>query len=189
MNALKGYEPKELSPLEDTLPVDTNDMLAELKKEQAELDRLTSLTEDQKNRIIAEETNHRLKEHQENIDKQQREYFLQQQIKTIQKELGGSAQEQDVNQLKQKAAQKKWSDAVKAQVEKEITKLEAMPAHSPDFSVQMNYVQTLVNLPWNEYTKDNFNLKTAERVLNKDHLTMSKNASWNIWLYWNCAAI
>lgn len=105
----------------------------------------------------------------ENIDKQQREYFLQQQIKTIQKELGGSAQEQDVNQLKQKAAQKKWSDAVKAQVEKEITKLEAMPAHSPDFSVQMNYVQTLVNLPWNEYTKDNFNLKTAERVLNKDH--------------------
>ena len=105
----------------------------------------------------------------ENIDKQQREYFLQQQIKTIQKELGGSAQEQDVNQLKQKAAKKKWSDAVKAQVEKEITKLEAMPAHSPDFSVQMNYVQTLVNLPWNEYTKDNFNLKTAERVLNKDH--------------------
>lgn len=105
----------------------------------------------------------------ENIDKQQREYFLQQQIKTIQKELGGSAQEQDVNQLKQKAAQKKWSQAVKAQVEKEITKLEAMPAHSPDFSVQMNYVQTLVNLPWNEYTKDNFNLKTAERVLNKDH--------------------
>ena len=105
----------------------------------------------------------------ENIDKQQREYFLQQQIKTIQKELGGSAQEQDVNQLKQKAAKKKWSDSVKAQVEKEITKLEAMPAHSPDFSVQMNYVQTLVNLPWNEYTKDNFNLKTAERVLNKDH--------------------
>ncbi|MED9996293.1 MAG: endopeptidase La [Paludibacteraceae bacterium] len=105
----------------------------------------------------------------ENIDKQQREYFLQQQIKTIQKELGGSAQEQDVNQLKQKAAKKKWSDAVKAQVEKEITKLEGMPAHSPDFSVQMNYVQTLVNLPWNEYTKDNFNLKTAERVLNKDH--------------------
>lgn len=105
----------------------------------------------------------------ENIDKQQREYFLQQQIKTIQKELGGSAQEQDVNQLKQKAAKKKWSDSVKAQVEKEITKLEGMPAHSPDFSVQMNYVQTLVNLPWNEYTKDNFNLKTAERVLNKDH--------------------
>ena len=72
MNALKNYEPKELSPLEDTLPVDTDDMLAELNKEQAELDRLTSLTEDQKNKIIAEETNHRLKEHQENIDKQQK---------------------------------------------------------------------------------------------------------------------
>lgn len=72
MNALKGYEPKELSPLEDTLPVDTSEMLAELNKERAELDRLTSLTEDQKNRIIAEETSHRLKEHQENIDKQQK---------------------------------------------------------------------------------------------------------------------
>ena len=105
----------------------------------------------------------------ENIDKQQREYFLQQQIKTIQKELGGSAQEQDLKQIRQKAAEKKWSDAVKEQVEKEIAKLEGMPAHSPDFSVQMNYVQTLVNLPWNEYTKDNFNLKTAERVLNRDH--------------------
>lgn len=105
----------------------------------------------------------------ENIDKQQREYFLQQQIKTIQKELGGSAQEQDLSQLRQKAAEKKWSEAVKEQVNKEIAKLEGMPTHSPDFSVQMNYVQTLVNLPWNEYTKDNFNLKSAERVLNRDH--------------------
>ena len=105
----------------------------------------------------------------ENIDKQQREYFLQQQIKTIQKELGGSVQEQDLSQLRQKAATKKWNQAVKEQVEKEIAKLEGMPTHSPDFSIQMNYVQTLVNLPWNEYTKDNFNLKTAERVLNKDH--------------------
>jgi ATP-dependent Lon protease len=105
----------------------------------------------------------------ENIDKQQREYFLQQQIKTIQKELGGSVQEQDLSQLRKKAATKKWNEEVKAQVEKEIAKLEGMPTHSPDFPIQMNYVQTLVGLPWNEYTKDNFNLKTAERTLNRDH--------------------
>lgn len=105
----------------------------------------------------------------ENIDKQQREYFLQQQIKTIQKELGGSVQEQDVSQLRKKAAEKKWSQAVKEQVEKEIAKLEGMPTHSPDFPIQMNYVQTLVSLPWNEYTKDNFNLNSAERILNRDH--------------------
>ncbi len=105
----------------------------------------------------------------ENIDKQQREYFLQQQIKTIQKELGGSVQEQDVSQLRKKAAEKKWSQEVKEQVEKEIAKLEGMPTHSPDFPIQMNYVQTLVSLPWNEYTKDNFNLNSAERILNRDH--------------------
>lgn len=86
----------------------------------------------------------------ENIDKQQREYFLQQQIKTIQKELGGSISEQDLKQIKEKAAKKKWSDEVKEAVEKQIQKLEALSPHSPDYSVQNNYVQTLVDLPWNE---------------------------------------
>ena len=105
----------------------------------------------------------------ENIDKQQREYFLQQQIKTIQKELGGSISEQDLKQIKEKAAKKKWSAEVKEAVEKQIQKLEALSPHSPDYSVQNNYVQTLVDLPWNEYTKDNFNLKRAEKVLNRDH--------------------
>ena len=105
----------------------------------------------------------------ENIDKQQREYFLQQQIKTIQKELGGSISEQDLKQIKEKAAKKKWSDEVKAAVDKQIQKLEALSSHSPDYSVQCNYVQTLVDLPWGEYTKDNYNLKSAERILNRDH--------------------
>ena len=105
----------------------------------------------------------------ENIDKQQREYFLQQQIKTIQKELGGSISEQDLKQIKEKAAKKKWSNEVKAAVEKQIQKLEALSSHSPDYSVQCNYVQTLVDLPWGEYTKDNYNLKSAERILNRDH--------------------
>ena len=105
----------------------------------------------------------------ENIDKQQREYFLQQQMKTIQKELGGNSQDQDITMLREKAAGKHWTDEVRLQVEKELDKLAATPQHSSDYTVQMNYVQTLIDLPWNEYTKDNFNLKRAERVLNRDH--------------------
>ena len=105
----------------------------------------------------------------ESIDKQQREYFLQQQMKTIQKELGGTSGEQEASELRQKAEKKKWSEEVKTLVLKEIAKLESMPTHAADYGVQLNYVQTLVDLPWNEYTKDNFNLKRAERILNSDH--------------------
>lgn len=105
----------------------------------------------------------------QNIDKQQREYFLQQQMKTIQSELGGNIQEQDVKEIRKKAETKKWDAKTKEAVLKEIDKLEAMPSHSPDYQVQVNYVQTLVSLPWNEYTKDNFNLKRAQRILDKNH--------------------
>lgn len=105
----------------------------------------------------------------QNIDKQQREYFLQQQMKTIQSELGGNIQEQDVKEIRKKAETKKWDAKTKEAVLKEIDKLEAMPSHSPDYQVQVNYVQTLVSLPWNEYTKDNFNLNRAQRILDKNH--------------------
>jgi len=105
----------------------------------------------------------------ENIDKQQREYFLQQQMKTIQNELGGNIQEQDVNEIRKAAEKKKWDDKIKEAVYKEIDKLEAMTSHSPDYQVQINYVHTLVGIPWNEYTKDNFNLARAQRILDKNH--------------------
>ncbi|MBO4371158.1 MAG: endopeptidase La [Paludibacteraceae bacterium] len=105
----------------------------------------------------------------ESIDKQQREYFLQQQMKTIQKELGGTSNEQDISDIRKKAEKKKWTEEVKVAVYKEIDKLESMPAHAADYAVQLNYVHTLVDLPWGEYTKDNFNLKRAERILNRDH--------------------
>lgn len=105
----------------------------------------------------------------QNIDKQQREYFLQQQMKTIQSELGGSMQEQDVKDIRKAAENKKWDAKTKDAVFKEIGKLESMPGHSPDYQIQTNYVQTLVNLPWNEYTKDNFNLTRAQRILDKNH--------------------
>lgn len=105
----------------------------------------------------------------ENIEKQQREYFLQQQMKTIQKELGGTTQEQDIKSIEDKAEGKKWDDDIKERVQKEISKLKALSSNAPDYSIQLNYVQTLVDLPWNEYTNDNFDLKRAQKVLDKNH--------------------
>lgn len=106
---------------------------------------------------------------QEDLSQQQREHFLQQQIKTIQDELGGSVQEQDIMELREKAEEKKWSQKVADTFEKEVRKLERLHPQSPDFSVQYNYLETFVELPWGEFTKDNFNLKNAQRQLDKDH--------------------
>jgi len=108
----------------------------------------------------------------EGIDQQQREYFLQQQMKTIQNELGGGSLEQEVADFKERAAKKKWNAATSAVFDKELKKLERMSQHSPDYSTQLNYIETMLELPWNEYSKDNFNLKNAEKVLNKDHFGM-----------------
>ncbi|MBR4482825.1 MAG: endopeptidase La [Paludibacteraceae bacterium] len=105
----------------------------------------------------------------ENIDKQQREYYLQQQMKTIQKELGGTTQEQDIKSIEEKAKGKKWDAETKEFVEKEITKLQALSSSAPDYSIQLNYVQTLVDLPWNEYTEDDLDLKKAQEVLDSNH--------------------
>ena len=108
------------------------------------------------------------------INQQQREHFLQQQIKTIQDELGGNSQEQDIEELTQKAAQKKWSKEVQEVFDKELRRLERLYPQSPDFSVQYNYLETLTDLPWCEYTADNFNLKNAQRQLDKDHYGLEK---------------
>lgn len=110
----------------------------------------------------------------EDINQQQKEYFLQQQIKAIQEELGGNINEQEIKALKEKASKKKWSKEVAEIFEKEVRKLERLNAQSPDFSIQTQYVQTIVNLPWEEYSKDNFNLKRAEKVLNRDHYGLEK---------------
>lgn len=110
----------------------------------------------------------------EDLSQQQREHFLQQQIKTMQDELGGSSQDQDILELKEKGLKKKWDENVAAVFEKELRKLERLHPQSPDFSVQFNYLQTMIDLPWNEYSKDNFNLKHAQRVLDKDHYGLEK---------------
>jgi ATP-dependent Lon protease len=108
------------------------------------------------------------------LDKQQREYLLNQQLRTIQEELGGTPNEQDVKELKAKAAKKKWSKEVADVFEKELQKLQRMNPQAADYGVQHNYLEYLVELPWNEYTKDNFDLEHAQKVLDKDHFGLEK---------------
>ena len=110
----------------------------------------------------------------EDINQQQKEYFLQQQIKTIQEELGGNINELEIKELREKASRKKWPAEVAQVFEKEVRKLERLHPQSPDYSVQTQYVQNIVNLPWNEYSKDNFNLSHAQKVLDRDHYGLEK---------------
>lgn len=110
----------------------------------------------------------------EDLDQQQREYFLQQQMKNIQDELGGNPQDQDLAELQQRASKKKWNEEVRRAFERELSKLERTNPQSPDYNVQLNYLETLLSLPWNEYTTDNLNLSHAEKVLNKDHYGLEK---------------
>ncbi|MSP84611.1 MAG: endopeptidase La [Flavobacteriaceae bacterium] len=103
------------------------------------------------------------------LDQQQREYFLHQQMKTIQEELGGASQEEEVEEMVEKAALKKWDDLTKKHFEKELTKMRRMNPQAPDFGIQRNYLELLLDLPWNEYSKDNFDLKRAQKILDRDH--------------------
>ncbi|MCQ2207250.1 MAG: endopeptidase La [Paludibacteraceae bacterium] len=112
---------------------------------------------------------------QNGIEKQQREYFLHQQIKTIQDELGDSDDaSQDYENFKQRASEKKWSEAVAEIFNKELKKLKRLSPHSPEYGVQANYLETLVSLPWGEFSKDSINLKKAQKVLNRDHYGMDQ---------------
>jgi len=110
----------------------------------------------------------------EDINQQQKEYFLQQQIKTIQEELGGNINDIEIKELRERSVKKKWPKAVAAIFEKELNKLERIHPQSPDYSIQTQYVQTIVNLPWEEYSKDNFNLAHAQKILDRDHFGLEK---------------
>lgn len=110
----------------------------------------------------------------EDLNQQQKEYYLQQQIKTIQEELGGNSQQIEIDDFREQAKKKKWNTNVAETFEKEVKKLERLNPQSPDYSVQFGYLQTILELPWNEYTKDNFNLKNAQKVLDRDHFGMEK---------------
>ncbi|HEY1023737.1 MAG TPA: endopeptidase La [Sphingobacteriaceae bacterium] len=108
------------------------------------------------------------------LDKQQREYFLNQQLKTIQEELGGNTPDLELESLRDRAATKKWSKEVQDQFVKELDKLARMNPAAADYSVQVNYLELLLELPWNDFTKDNFDLKRAQRILDKDHYGLEK---------------
>ena len=108
------------------------------------------------------------------LDQQQREYYLHQQMKTIQEELGGHTQEEEVEELRKRASKKLWSDKVQNTFEKEISKLQRMNPQVAEFSVQMNYIDLLLELPWDNFSTDNFNLKRSEKVLNKDHFGLDE---------------
>ena len=110
----------------------------------------------------------------EDLDEQQREYFLQQQIKNIKEELGKGEGSPERKELEEKAAKKNWSEDVARVFAKELDKLDMFNPQSPEYSIQYNYLQTMIALPWGEYTKDNLDLKRAQRILNHDHYGMEK---------------
>jgi ATP-dependent Lon protease len=108
------------------------------------------------------------------LDKQQRDYFLNQQLKTIQEELGGNSPDLEIDSLKLRASKKKWAKDIKDHFTKEVEKLARTNPAAADYSVQINYLELLLDLPWNEFTKDNFDLKRAQKVLDKDHFGLDK---------------
>ena len=108
------------------------------------------------------------------IDSQQREYYLHQQMKTIQEELGGVSYEEEVEEMKSKAKNKKWNIDVKNHFEKELIKMQRMNPQVAEYSIQRNYMDLFLDLPWNEFSEDNFDLKRAEKILNRDHFGLEE---------------
>lgn len=103
------------------------------------------------------------------MDQQQREYFLYQQIKTIQEELGGVSSEAEIENMRERAKTKAWSEETKLQFEKELSRMLRLNPQMPEHSIQRNYLEFMLDLPWNEVTKDDFDLKKAQKILNRDH--------------------
>lgn len=110
----------------------------------------------------------------EEMDRQQKEYFLHQQMKAIQQELGGSPVDKDTEELIAKAKTKKWNTETKELFEKELKKLQRSNPMTPDYSIQLNYLELLVDLPWNEYVSDQFDLDNAQKILDRDHFGLEK---------------
>jgi ATP-dependent Lon protease len=108
------------------------------------------------------------------LDKQQRDYFLNQQLKTIQEELGGNTPDLEVENLRERSAKKKWGEEIGTHFARELEKLVRMNPAAADYSIQINYLELLLDLPWNEFTKDNFDLKRAQKILDKDHFGLDK---------------
>jgi ATP-dependent Lon protease, bacterial type len=119
------------------------------------------------------------------ISQQQREYFLHQQMKTIQEELGGSTSEEEIDEMRIKAKSKKWNEDVATHFEKELNKLQRMNPQVAEHGIQRNYLELFLELPWNDFSKDKFDLKRAKRILDRDHFGLEdvKRGLLNIWPY------
>ena len=111
---------------------------------------------------------------QSDMNQQQREYFLQQQIKTIQEELGGVSYEEEIEEMKARALKKKWNKKVDKHFNKEIGKLQRMNPQVAEYSIQRNYLDLFLDLPWNSFSKDNFDLKRAQKILDRDHFGLEE---------------
>jgi len=135
--------------------------LATLKKMDAELQRL-ELKNDIHSKV------------REDMDQQQREYYLHQQMKTIQEELGGVSYDEDIEEMRAKSKKKKWSKEVEETFNKELARLQRMNPQVAEYGVQRNYLELLLDLPWQSYSKDKFDLKRAQKILNRDHFGMDK---------------
>lgn len=111
---------------------------------------------------------------QSDMNQQQREYFLQQQIKTIQEELGGVSYEEEIEEMKARALKKKWNKKIEKHFNKEIGKLQRMNPQVAEYSIQRNYLDLFLDLPWNSFSKDNFDLKRAQKILDRDHFGLEE---------------
>ncbi|ETN96562.1 endopeptidase La [Zhouia amylolytica] len=140
--------------------LETNDLkeraLATLKFMNVEFQRLT-LQKDIQSKVKLD------------LDQQQREYFLHQQMKTIQEELGGNSSETEIEEMRERAKKKKWSKKVQEHFDKELSKIQRMNPQVAEYSIQRNYLDLFLELPWNEFSKDSFDLKRAQKILDRDH--------------------
>lgn len=154
------------------IPATEKQALLELDDEKERAYRLLAIL-NRENQVMEMKMNIQMKTREE-LNQQQKEYFLQQQLRTIQDELGGNPQQIDIDDFKERGAKKKWSKEIAETFGKELTKLERLNPQSPDYSIQYTYIQTLLDLPWGEYTKDNFNLYHAQKVLDREHYGLEK---------------
>ena len=108
------------------------------------------------------------------LDKQQREYYLNHKMNAIQEELGGTGSQKEIDDIRKQSLNKKWNKNIANSFEKELKKLQRMNPSMSDYSVQRSYLELILELPWNEYTKDSFDLKKARAILDRDHFGLEK---------------
>jgi ATP-dependent Lon protease len=163
VNFVSSNMPLEVDEKQDLLNINSlkKRALATLKKMNAEFQRL------ELRNVIQSKV-------REDMDQQQREYYLHQQMKTIQEELGGVSYDEELDEMRIKAKTKKWSKKIAELFEKEIGRLQRMNPQVAEYSVQRNYLDLLLELPWNKYSKDKFDLKKAQKILDRDHFGLDK---------------